>query len=130
MLIARVSAEDESERMPPEGKPLTPAEIDTLRTWIAQGGKWEKHWAFVPPKAHTVPVVKSADWVLNPIDAFILAKLEAAGLQPAPMADKRTLARRAYFGVTGLPPTNDQLGAFLRDESPTAWNRLVDELLA
>jgi hypothetical protein len=130
VLIARVSAKDESERMPPEGKPLTPAEIVALRTWIAQGAKWEQNWAFVPPKAQTAPGVTDADWVRNPIDAFILAKLEAAGLNPAQVADKRTLARRAYFDVIGLPPTNDQLEHFLRDQSPNAWHRLVDQLLA
>ncbi len=69
-------------------------------------------------------------WVRNPIDAFILARLEAAGLRPAPSADKRTLARRAYYSVTGLPPTNEQLEKFMFDESPGAWERLVDELLA
>jgi hypothetical protein len=130
LLLARVSAEDEIERMPPEGKPLSPEEIATLRQWIAQGAKWEQHWAFVPPKVHTPPSVKHSAWVANPIDSFILAKLEAAGLEPAPSADKRTLARRAFYGITGLPPTSVQLDEFLRDDSADAWERLVDKLLA
>src|SRR4051812_41683079 len=106
-LVERVSASDSTERMPPEGKPLSPKEIETLKQWIAGGAKWEKHWAFVPPQAHTPPSVKSKAWDQNPIDAFILARLEEAGLAPAPPADNRTLARRAYFDVTGLPPTNE-----------------------
>ena len=129
-LIARVAAVDETERMPPEGKPLTSQEIETLRQWIAAGAKWEKHWAFVPPQRQTPPEVKNKAWVENPIDAFVLARLEQAGLEPAPPADKRTLARRAYFGVTGLPPPNEQLPSFLDDAAPDAWPRLVDSLLA
>jgi hypothetical protein len=129
-LVARVSAEDASERMPPEGDPLSSAEIEILRRWIAGGAKWEKHWAFVPPQRHEPPSLENKAWSQNPIDAFILAGLERADRQPAPAADKRTLARRAYFGVTGLPPTNEQLQAFLEDDSPDAWTQLVDSLLA
>ena len=129
-LIARVTATDEAERMPPEGKPLTPSEVATLRKWIAAGAKYEKHWAFVPPERHAAPEVANKGWLRNPIDAFILANLEQAGFEPAEPADKRTLARRAYFGVVGLPPTNAQLQAFLADDTPGAWPRLVDSLLA
>jgi len=129
-LIARVSATDEAERMPPEGKPLTPAEIETLTQWVASGAPWEKHWAFVSPQRHTPPTVRRGAWVRNPIDAFILARLENAGLDPAAPADKRTLARRAYFTVTGLPPTIEQLEAFIKDERLDAFENLVDQLLA
>ncbi len=129
-LVDRVNSTDESERMPPEGKPLTPAEIQILKSWIAAGAKYEKHWAFVPPRRHAPPEVKNAARIQNPIDAFILAKLEQNHLVPAPPADKRTLARRAYFDVIGLPPTNDELQAFLNDNTPNAWPRLVDKLLA
>ena len=129
-LIDRVTSTDESTRMPPEGKPLTPHEVDALKQWIAAGAKWEKHWAFVPPQRQAPPEVKNADWSQNPIDAFVLTRLQQADLDPAPPADKRTLARRAYFGVTGLPPTNEQLIAFLKDDAPDAWPRLVDSLLA
>ena len=116
--------------MPPEGKPLTSSEVDTLKKWIATGAKYEKHWAFVPPERHATPDVANKSWIRNPIDAFILAKLEQAGFEPAVPADKRTLARRAYFGVVGLPPTNAQLQAFVSDDAPGAWPRLVDSLLA
>jgi hypothetical protein len=129
-LVARVSAEDESLRMPPEGKPLTAEEIETLTAWIAQGAPWQKHWAFVPPQKHAPPAVKNTEWVRNPIDAFVLAKLEEAGLSPAKEADRRTRARRAYFGVTGLPPSEEELDEFLADETPEAWPELVDRLLA
>jgi cytochrome c553 len=129
-LVARVSATEESERMPPIGKPLSDKEISTLTEWIARGAKWEKHWAFVPPHNHSPPAVDRADWRKNPIDAFILASLEQAGLAPAEPADKRTLARRAHFGVTGLPPTSEQIEAFAKDETADAWPRLVDSLLA
>jgi hypothetical protein len=130
LLLARVSAEDEIERMPPEGEPLSPQEIAAFRHWIAQGAKWEQHWAFVPPKVHSPPPAQQSAWVANPIDSFILAKLESAGLQPAPSADKRTLVRRAFYGITGLPPTSDQLDELLNDESPDAFEQLVDKLLA
>ncbi|HEX2476446.1 MAG TPA: DUF1549 domain-containing protein, partial [Lacipirellulaceae bacterium] len=129
-LLARVTSSDEAMRMPLEGDPLTAAEIETLKNWISAGAKWEKHWAFVPPQRHDPPSVKDPAWARSPIDAFILAKLEAAGLQPAAQADKRTLARRAYFNLIGLPPTNEQLDRFLQDERPDAWERLIDELLA
>lgn len=130
MLIARVSATDEAERMPPEGDPLTAKEVETLRQWIAAGAKFEKHWAFVPPQRHEPPVATNIGWEANPVDAFIAAGLEQAGMAPALPANKRTLARRAYYGVTGLPPTNDQLQAFLEDDAADAWPRLVDSLLA
>ncbi|MEX0612363.1 MAG: PSD1 and planctomycete cytochrome C domain-containing protein [Pirellulales bacterium] len=130
LLIDRVSAEDVSERMPPEGKPLTRGEIEMLRAWIAQGAEWEQHWAFFASAIQTPPAVEHAEWVLNPIDAFILAKLEPAELDPAPPADKRTLARRAYYGITGLPPTIEQLEEFLADEESDAWERLIDKTLS
>jgi hypothetical protein len=129
-LIARVSEADESLRMPPEGKPLTPDEIATLKAWIEQGAEWKKHWAYVPPQKQLPPTVKNGEWVSNPIDAFILAKLEAAELAPSAEADRRALARRAYFGVTGLPPGDEELREFLDDKSADAWPRLVDRLLA
>jgi cytochrome c553 len=129
-LLARVSAADESLRMPPEGKPLAAEEIAALASWIAAGAEWEKHWAFVPPKQQALPEVKRTDWIANPIDAFILAPLEALQLAPAPRADRRTLALRAYYNLTGLPPTESQLGEFLADQSPDAWPRLIDRLLA
>lgn len=130
VLLARVTAVDPYERMPPEGKPLTSDEVATIQAWITQGAAWEKHWAFVPPKHQPAPPVEQADWVQNPIDAFILAKLEAEGLAPAAPADKRTLIRRAYFDLTGLPPTREQLEDVLRDDAPDAWERLIEKLLS
>ncbi|RIK81373.1 MAG: hypothetical protein DCC67_08285 [Planctomycetota bacterium] len=129
-LFARVATADESMRMPPAGKPLAAGEIALLRRWIEQGASWRKHWAFIPPAPVAPPSVKRQAWVSNPVDAFILAKMEEAGLTPAAQADQRSLARRAYYGVTGLPPTLEQLDRFLADERPDAWPRLVDELLA
>src|SRR6478609_10019181 len=82
-LVERVSASDATERMPPEGKPLSSKEIETLKQWIANGAKWEKHWAFIPPQPHVPPVVKEKSWVQNPIDAFVLARLEEGNLTPA-----------------------------------------------
>jgi hypothetical protein len=128
-LIARVSADDPAERMPPEGNPLSPHEVDVLRQWIAAGAEWREHWAFQPIAPQQPPAVKDRRWPLNPIDAFVLAKLEAAGLAPAAPADRRTLIRRAYYNLTGLPPTLTEVEAFERDESPDAWERLVDRLL-
>jgi len=89
-----------------------------------------RHWAFIPPQRPAVPKVPDPDWVRNPIDAFILARLEANGLRPAPEADKSTLLRRLSFDLTGLPPTPAELAAFLADAGPDAYERVVDRLLA
>ena len=129
-LLARVKSQDESERMPPEGEPLTEEEIAALRAWVDAGAEWEEHWAFVPIERRDPPKVKNEAWVTNGVDAFILAGLEANGLTPAPAADKQTLVRRLYYDVTGLPPTLEQVEVFLTDERPDAYSRLVDELLA
>jgi hypothetical protein len=129
-LIERIVAEDEAERMPPKksGKTLTAKEIDILKRWIAEGAKWADHWAYVPPKRWPVPKTKhpTANW----IDNFIRARLEREGLSPSPEADKRTLARRLYFDLTGLPPTPAAIEAFVNDKDPKAYEKLVDELLA
>jgi hypothetical protein len=129
-LLERVSSTDEFMRMPPEGKPLSEREIGILRQWIESGAKWEKHWAYVPPKKQDPPKVENPTWVVNPIDAFVMTGLEEAGLSPAPLADKRTLVRRAFFDLTGLPPTAEEIAAFERDTDPQAWEKLIDKLLA
>ncbi|WP_228714617.1 PSD1 and planctomycete cytochrome C domain-containing protein [Posidoniimonas corsicana] len=129
-LIARVASHDEFERMPPEGEPLDDSEIDLLRRWINGGAEWSKHWAFEPMKSPAVPEVGQKAWSQNPIDAFIAARLDKNGLSPSPPADKHTLARRVYYGVTGMPPTAEQLAAFTADDSPGAWGNLVGKLLA
>src|SRR5688500_7374522 len=88
------------------------------------------HWAFRPPRHQPIPSVRRADWPQTPVDNFILARLEAAGLAPSPPADKRTLIRRAYFDLIGLPPTFEQVQAFVADESPRAYENMIDNLLA
>ncbi len=128
-LITRISETDESLRMPPEGKPLSKEEIETFKRWIAQGAKWETHWAFQPMKAPEPPEVQNKAWVANPIDAFILHRLEENQLKPAPPADKIALIRRAYYDLTGLPPTPAQVDAFVSDKSPEAYEKLIDDLL-
>jgi len=131
-LYLRIVTKDPEDLMPPtkSRKVLKPAQKETIRKWIAQGAPWEPHWAFIKPERPALPVVKNAKWVRNPIDAFILAKLEAAGLAPAPEADKRTLARRLSLDLLGLPPEPEIVDAFLADNSPDAYEKLVDKLLA
>ncbi|MGC4003973.1 MAG: DUF1549 domain-containing protein [Pirellulales bacterium] len=130
-VIRRVTSTDDEARMPPKShKPLTPAEVDLLKRWIAEGAAWNGHWAFDPVKEPAIPATKNADWAKNPIDAFVLAKLEAAGLKPNPAADKATWLRRATFDATGLPPTQAEVDAFVADASPQAYEKVVDRLLA
>ncbi|HET6881729.1 MAG TPA: DUF1549 domain-containing protein [Pirellulales bacterium] len=129
-LLRRITAEDEDERMPPEGKPLTAEQIQLVRKWIADGAKWDEHWAFQPVVRPAVPEVNDRGWVRNPIDNFILSRLEANSLQPAPPADRVALVRRAYYDLTGLPPTPAEVDTFVADESPDAYPKLIDRLLA
>jgi len=110
----RITSDDPEERMPPPGSKLklTPKQIETVGRWIEQGAKWEGHWAFNPVEKPPVPVVKNADRVANPIDAFILAKLEREGVEPVGLADRTTLIRRLSFDLIGLPPTPAEVAAF------------------
>ncbi len=130
-LIVRVTSTDPEEVMPPKSanRDLSPQQIELLKRWIDQGAKWGTHWAFVPPQRAALPEVKQTDWVRNGIDRFILQKLEQQGLQPAAAANKTTLIRRLTFDLTGLPPTLPEIDAFLADELPQAYERLVDRLL-
>lgn len=128
-LLRRIASTDEGERMPPEGAPLTAAQIATIRRWIEQGATWEEHWAFQPLAAQSPPAVQDQKWVRNPIDAFVLSRLERSGLAPAPPAERLALLRRAYYDLTGLPPTPADVDAFLKDESPGAYDKLLDWLL-
>ena len=112
--------------MPKEGKPLSADEIDILRRWIDQGALWPDeaenapaHWAYVAPRRPEVPTPRDRAWVRNPVDAFVLDKLEKAGLRPSPPADEATLLRRVTLDLIGLPPTPDELAAFLADERVT-----------
>lgn len=132
-LVERITSKDEEEQMPPakSGKKLTAAEVETLRKWIAEGAKYAPHWAYVPPRRHDVPKLRDAKLeVRNWIDNFILARLEREGFAPSPEADRRTLARRLYFDLTGLPPTPEEVEAFVADKDPKAYDKLVDRLLA
>ncbi|MCX8092341.1 MAG: DUF1549 domain-containing protein, partial [Verrucomicrobiae bacterium] len=131
-LIQRITTPDEDDRMPPakSGKQLTPRQIDLLKRWVAAGAPWKPHWAYVPPQRPAVPQVKNKRWPRNEIDAFVLARLERERLAPSPEADRRTLIRRASLDLTGLPPTPQQIEAFLADPDPNAYEKLVDRLLA
>ena len=130
-LYQRVSAQDPARRMPPvsSGHSLTPAQIELIGKWIDQGAKWSSHWAFEPIKNPELPSVKNANWIRNPIDRFILARLEREGLSPSSEADKVTLFRRVALDLTGLPPTPAEIDAFLADSSPDAYEKQVDRLL-
>lgn len=128
-LLHRINSDNEDLRMPPEGKPLTPEETAKIRSWIEEGANWGQHWAYAPVQRPSEPAVKNAAWVTNPIDAFIMKKLESAGLSPAPPADKVALLRRAYYDLTGLPPTQGEIEAFLDDKSNGAYETVIDRLL-
>ncbi len=138
LLIERVSSEDEVERMPPEGESLTAEQIETLKLWIAQGAVSPKneqpeadprdHWAFRPPRRPAVPKVAAKD-IANPIDAFVARKLAEHELNLVEAAPKHVLLRRVYLNLVGIPPTREELNAFLADKSPDAYERVVDRLL-
>lgn len=131
-LVARVTSNDADEVMPPpkEGKPLSKEQVETLVRWVKEGAPWKNHWSFIPPEKPVVPEVKRAEWPANPIDRFILAAIEKAGFSPAPEADRATLLRRVTFDLTGLPPTPEEVDAFVADQSPDAFEKVVDRLLA
>jgi hypothetical protein len=131
-LFRRVSTGDTTEMMPPANsnlKRLTPHEVDLIKKWIQQGAKFEKHWAFVPPKAAPLPDVKDKTWPKNQIDYFILHKQEQYGLSPNPEADKERLLKRVSFDLTGLPPSLQLMDRFLADKGNDAYEKVVDELL-
>ncbi len=132
-ILERITSTDTGFRMPPAymgRERLTDAEIDVLRRWIEQGGKYEPHWSLIPPKKAALPAVREPSWPRNPVDAFVLARLEHEGTAHAPDADPSTLVRRLSFDLTGLPPTPAETQAFLADRSPDAYEKLVDRLLA
>jgi mono/diheme cytochrome c family protein len=130
-LMLRVLSQDEDTVMPPRegGTPLTQAQIELLRRWIASGAEYEVHWAFVPPKRPQLPQVENAGWVHHPIDQLVLAKLEAAKLAPSPTADKATLLRRVYLDLIGIPPSPTEVTQVLESQDPQWFERLVDSLL-
>jgi hypothetical protein len=130
-MIRRIFAEDEKERMPPKKakKTLTSKQTELLKKWVEQGAVYQGHWAFIPPVRPELPAVKNDKWVKNPIDRFILGRLEQEGLQPSPEADRRTLARRLSFDLTGLPPEPAVVDKFVNDRSDQAYEKCVDALL-
>lgn len=132
-LWQRITSDDPDERMPPADthkQPFTDSEQDLFRRWILQGAEYEEFWAFVAPQRSAPPAVRRTAWQQGPIDPYVLARLESAGLEPKSEADRRTLLRRVTFDLTGLPPTLGEIAQFLADESPEAYARLVDRLLA
>ena len=147
LLIQAITYKDEDLQMPPKGEKLPDAQIAVLTEWVkrgapdprtlvakgssnAYGGVGKQHWAFQPVKKPAVPEVKNTAWVKNPVDNFVLAKLEAAGMTPNEPAAKTTLIRRIYFDLIGMPPTVREVQAFLNDNSPDAFAKIVDRLLA
>jgi hypothetical protein len=131
-LVRRITASGKPFQMPPaySGLKLTAAEIETLRAWIAQGAKWQRHWSFLAPVRPELPPVKRAEWARNPVDRFVLERLESEGLAPSPEAGRETLLRRVSLDITGLPPTPAETAAFLADASSNAYEKAVDRLLA
>jgi len=128
----RIAEADAEDRMPPAEFPktLTQDEKDLFRRWIDSGARWEGHWAFEPLQSPTVPTTSNPAWTRNPIDAFILAKLDSMGMHPSPEADRRTLIRRLTYDLHGLPPTPKEIDAFENDDRPDAYEHVVDRLLA
>ncbi|HMQ21478.1 MAG TPA: DUF1549 domain-containing protein, partial [Planctomycetota bacterium] len=133
-IVERITSRDPREIMPPPAaqKPLSPQQIEVLKTWIAEGAPYEKHWAFVPPRRPALPgECDGADGdARQPIDRFVHARLAGSGLESAPEADKWTLVRRVYLDLIGLPPTIEEVDRFVADASEGAYERLVDRLLA
>jgi hypothetical protein len=131
-LLVRLTTEDAHAVMPPAklGKKPKAGEVETLRRWIAQGAAYTKHWAYVAPVRPPLPAVSDPSWTLNPIDRFILARLDREGLRPAPATDRYTLLRRVSLDLTGLPPTPEEADRFANDPRPDAYEKAVDDLLA
>ncbi len=131
-LIKRIASDDPDEHMPPpdSGKTLTPAQIKILRQWVDEGAKYQKHWAFVAPQRPEIPAVKNKSWVRNPIDAFVLARLEREGLAPSPPASRNALFRRLSLDLIGLPPTLEELAAFDSQAGEHPCDEQIERLLA
>ncbi len=127
----RITSDEPDARMPPpdSGKQLTPQQQQLIRRWIEQGATWSRHWAFVPPSRPSIPSVSQPEWVRNPIDAFVLARLDHEGLNPSPPADRVTLLRRMSLDLIGLPPKLAEIDAFLSDESEQAIESVIARLV-
>lgn len=131
-LIARIRSDDSEQMMPPpkSNRHLTPEQKNLLERWIADGATYQTHWAYVAPVRPAEPTVQQSGWARNPIDRFVLAKLEQEGLRPAPEADRATLIKRLSIDLTGLPPSPAEVDAFIADTDDRAYEKLVDRLLA
>jgi hypothetical protein len=143
-LFKRITAADPKVRMPPEADALPADKIELVKRWIQEGANWTEteedrqadfdprynHWAFITPVMPKIPEVKDKTWAQNPVDMFILSAIEKEGLTPNKLADKRTLIRRVTFDLTGLPPSFEEVEAFVKDTTPDAYERVVDRLLA
>lgn len=132
LLIERIDTDDVDMMMPPidSNRHLTADQKALLRQWIAEGAQYSEHWAFVKPERPEEPAVRNEAWVRNPIDRFVLAKLERQGLEPSPEADRETLIRRLSIDLIGLPPTPEEVKAFVSDTDPKAYEKVVERLLA
>jgi hypothetical protein len=130
-LVQRVTGVEPGKIMPPKktGKKLTAREVDALTRWVKQGAKFARHWAYVAPVRPPLPAVKNRAWPRNPIDDFLLSRMEREGLQPSPEADRYALIRRLSLDLTGLPPTLEEVDDFVKDTDPAAYEKLVDRLL-
>ena len=131
-LIHRVSTDNEEDRMPPaeHAAKLSEQDISLLREWIREGAKWKEHWAWIKPVEPVSQKVSKPKWIRQPLDAFVLAKLDAEKLKPSPEADRAQWLRRASFDLIGLPPTPEQIKNFTKDKSPSAHAKVVEQLLA
>ena len=141
LLVKMIGGQIEGKRMPMTGDPLSDEQIALIRRWIDDGASWpgesagasepdQKHWAYVPPVRPSLPNVKNKSWVRNPIDQFVLARLEKEGLQPSLEADRARLIRRLSLDLIGLPPSIEEVDAFIADKKPDAYEKLVERLLA
>ena len=132
LLMRHIRSEDPKQRMPPpeSNLSLSPREVTLIQRWINQGATWKPHWAFMPPEESVLPEVDHDDWAREPIDYFILKKIESAKLSPSNEASRAKLLRRVTFDLTGLPPTPEELDAFQEDHRPDAYERVVDQLLS
>src|SRR5262249_5721373 len=131
-IYRRLVSNDETEQMPPakSRKKLTARQVELVKRWIDEGAAWSTHWAFEAPRRPALPRVKDTTWPRNAIDRFILARLEKEGLQPSPEAPREVLLRRLALDLTGLPPTPEEVDAFLTDPSPDAYEKAVDHFLS
>lgn len=130
-ILKRISSKNSVYKMPPpeSNLDLSEREKEILKKWVLQGGKWDKHWAYIKPELPIVPEVKNISWTTNEIDYFILRKLESKGMSPSKIEEKEILLRRVYFDIIGLPPSVSDIDNFISDKSPNAYEKIIDKLL-